>query len=508
MGAIKIIKQTEPPSTASFEFTGVGEEPFLLSDTEVHHLNVSPGTYNIQELVPDGWAIHDIQCTEQPYWDNATPTIVNVDSATATIGLDAIEVVTCTFFNVRLSLDADNDGLTDDFESGFGGSGVTVSGAGSTSSTGDAESGSTITADDVTVTLPPGTTASTPDSEISITVLADPPAAALSGIVLPPGETKSLTIPIGGKNAICIDDSAAATIESVATGVCASPKVEIGVPAAVGDSNTANPYVVTRTSDTHVRVDGLMHSAIAMVNGVSGDGNVIARVRFGFATIQGDRGDNAIRVTRGTASHSILVTGIGTTVNGQTGRVELGSVFFGFSMDLMDGDDRVFFEGDGVPLIGGNVRTGSGNDLVRFDAFNADGNPALLSVNTGDDQDELIVQGSLLPAISFELGRGSDRVSAVDSVFGGPVAILTQEGDDDVRLEATHFRRSALVALGKGNDLLRIGSPVDATRACRFDRALALFGDAGFDVLDAGLLSNPNANGNDLGSPLVVGFEQ
>jgi hypothetical protein len=532
VGAIKIVKHADPQSTEEFEFVGLGDEIVFLSDaTEEqrdaappgfdippaeHATLVSPGTYNVHEFVPADWFLNGIQCEERfladptPTLDNSTSTTVDVANGTAMIGVDPLEVVTCTFFNVQLPPDSDDDGLSDEFESGFGGTGVTVSGAGSVSATGDAESGSTITADDVTVALPPGATAFDASTEIAIMVSAVPPPPAISGVMLSDGVTKSIELPIGGNNAICIDDSPAATIESVATDDGTSPLVEVGVPATVGNALASGQYVVTRTSDTHVRVDGLTHSAVAMItsNSDDGDGNVTARVRFGFALIEGDGGDNAIRITRGSTSRSVVVTGIGTTINGQSGPVELGGILFGFSMDLKAGDDRVFFEGAGLPLIGGIVRTGSGNDLVRFDSFSAAGNPGLLFVDTGDDEDEIIVQNSLLPAVWFELGRDNDRVTALDSVFGGQAAVLTQAGDDAVVLEATHFREAALVALGSDNDSLKIGAPDDPTRAARFDEALALVGDAGFDALDAGTLSNPNAYGNVLGSPLVVGFEQ
>jgi len=175
-------------------------------------------------------------------------------------------------------VDADADGLDDAFESGFGGAGVTIfspsaSPPHSGSSTGDAYSGATISTGEMTVVLPPGTTAESPTTEIGIRYRDNSPGPGLdpsvevSGVVLPSGETKSIEIPFGDRDAVCIDDSPTATLESLdaMSGGCRPPAVQIDVPDQVGYINASGSYAVTRVSVATIRVDGLTHTAMIAV---------------------------------------------------------------------------------------------------------------------------------------------------------------------------------------------------------------------------------------------------
>jgi hypothetical protein len=64
---------------------------FVLADP------VSPGTYTVKELVPPGWDLTSLRCEESKTQNSST----DLSTATATLLLEAGEVVTCTFVDRR-----------------------------------------------------------------------------------------------------------------------------------------------------------------------------------------------------------------------------------------------------------------------------------------------------------------------------------------------------------------------------------------------------------------------
>jgi hypothetical protein len=157
--------------------------------------------------------------------------------------------------------DQDGDGLLDDFEEGFGGTGVTVDALDPVASTGDAQSGSTVSAGEFAVSFPPGT-ASTTEIEIVFEPNATgdgDPAVQITGVLLE-GNTKTITMPFGDQKVVCIDDSAEATIETASGGMCEPPKVEIVIPDD-GNSNSSGSYIVSREG-TVIAIEGLSNTAI------------------------------------------------------------------------------------------------------------------------------------------------------------------------------------------------------------------------------------------------------
>ncbi len=215
-----------------------------------------------------------ISATTGAYTAGAVGSVTDIVRVTDQAGSSADATVNVT----PPPADNDADGLDDAFEAGFIGAGITIfspsaSPPHTASSTGDAFSGSTISASDLTVILPAGTTAETPTTEISIRYRDNSPgpgvnpSAEVSGVSLPPGMTKSIQMPFGDQTAVCIDDSAAATLETVEAlgGNCDPPRVEIDIPIQLGTTNTSGPYALTRVSATAIRVDGLTHTAVIAI---------------------------------------------------------------------------------------------------------------------------------------------------------------------------------------------------------------------------------------------------
>jgi len=183
--------------------------------------------------------------------------------------------------------DTDDDGLQDSFEVDFGGNPPDESilidnpDTGNTAtSTGSAAAGSNVTSGELRVQFPAGTSVDlSVDSKIFIKFDSDGyptnpnalPKVEIKAADLA-GQTKTVEMPIGNGNFICIVDQSAAKIESLDTSSCSGTNTtEIPIPTTIGDkemaSGTAEPsipttYTVTRISSTHVTVDGMIHTAV------------------------------------------------------------------------------------------------------------------------------------------------------------------------------------------------------------------------------------------------------
>lgn len=223
---------------------------------------------------------------------------------------DGSEVLTINCVNVN---DSDGDGLSNAFEAGFGGAGISISnpepGNGNTA-TGTAAGGSTITSGSLTVTLPAGTQVLGAGNSIEITFALGPlPAVQIVHASLPSGQTKSvempLSFPLALGTAVCIEDKVLATIGSISSGDpctadpipapppasnCSSSdpgKYRIAVPSTDNSFvqvNTRTPYPecipttykVTRVPGGRVRIEGLVHTAVALIEPPPALGGVAA----------------------------------------------------------------------------------------------------------------------------------------------------------------------------------------------------------------------------------------
>jgi hypothetical protein len=99
-GTIRIVKATTPAGGAGFGFTDDvpgSTGSFTLGDGQTQTFaTVSPGTYTVTEADPalGGWTLTDVVCDD-------TDSTGNPSARTATVELQAGEVVTCTFHNLQ-----------------------------------------------------------------------------------------------------------------------------------------------------------------------------------------------------------------------------------------------------------------------------------------------------------------------------------------------------------------------------------------------------------------------
>ncbi|HEX2030098.1 MAG TPA: hypothetical protein VHL78_01665, partial [Actinomycetota bacterium] len=97
-GVITVIKDADPESEQAFAFRGdLG--PFTLTDdgrgrdNEASFGHLNPGTYRVEEVLPDGWAVERISCDDPSGGTSAD------FGGGATVDLASGEHVVCTFFN-------------------------------------------------------------------------------------------------------------------------------------------------------------------------------------------------------------------------------------------------------------------------------------------------------------------------------------------------------------------------------------------------------------------------
>ncbi len=197
-------------------------------------------------------------------------------------------------------------------------------------------------------------------------------------------------------------------------------------------------------------------------------GNVSAWVDGANLNIVGDNASNQILVTRN-ADLSVTITSIdGTTINGQAGPITLANARNDLNVDMDSGDDVILFAGT-VDLLfrmygKANIALGGGNDEIGFSNVSIWKD---LVINTGSGNDRIIgtrdyIGGS--PSAGWGLRVGENTL------------LLTENGQDEVRLANGEFFGSFTANLGDQDDLMSI---------CQtpFHGALVLNGGPGFDTL-------------------------
>jgi hypothetical protein len=258
--------------------------------------------------------------------------------------------------------------------------------------------------------------------------------------------------------------------------------------------------------------------------------------------IRGDAASNNILIEpAGAAPQAFRITGQGgTLINGQAGHVDLAGVTVGLQISMGRGNDTVFLSGGTQALtIPGflSIRTDGGDDTVWLDPLAVSGRAR---INAGRGSDVVAIIDALLAAglkartksgadslslcgvtgdgpVRLGTGRNADTVVIDDSVFNDRLAIGTGSGSDTVELERhgdptgppTIVKGKARIRTRGGNDKISIGKAGEQGNSVQFLSCSKIKGGSGFDTLDAGLGSTPNANGNTFGcKPVVKGIEK
>lgn len=98
-GSITIVKDTEPDSATSFNFTGDLGAFSAAEGSPAVFGGLPDGTYSVTEQVTAGYELGSIFCT-----DPSGGTGVSPSTATAIIDLSGAESITCTFVNIEFAI--------------------------------------------------------------------------------------------------------------------------------------------------------------------------------------------------------------------------------------------------------------------------------------------------------------------------------------------------------------------------------------------------------------------
>ena len=268
---------------------------------------------------------------------------------------------------------------------------------------------------------------------------------------------------------------------------------------------------------------------------------VLIRQSGGSTQLRGSDADDFLRIMPGDDGNSLMVFGAAAGgpiqiqnmrnltihLGGGSNRLEIlgtdGTLEFPGNVRVIGGpdDDVIIIDpvdvqknlkintGDGDELIIADVGvqgrssvivTGKGNDRVEVTRTRTRGTLRVVG-GPGDDTlilDDTRVDGALIAA----MGRGADRVDVLDSVVRKSAKLHLAGGNDMVNINGPRFAMSLVTATAGGDDVVDIFNSIFLKRRVRFSLG------GGNDELDAGILSDPNANGNvfDLAPP-VRGIE-
>jgi uncharacterized repeat protein (TIGR01451 family) len=233
----------------------------------------------------------------------------------------------------------------------------------------------------------------------------------------------------------------------------------------------------------------------------SANGNVTAVATRGNLLIQGDKFNNTIRISPALAADpfALRITPFGgTRVNGECRSVQVHGIKGTVSIIMGRSNDGVFFdtfEGSPVQLRKTlSILTGVGNDTVEMNQTRVAGKT---TIREDGDQDHVTILDAVLSSLSVRVGKADDGVRIEGTEVTGAASIRSDGSADEVVILDSHFHSTLLVQGGLSFDLVSI---VDSI----FDGKVTLRGGANIDTLDAGILTNPNANGNSFNGGLKV----
>jgi hypothetical protein len=225
---------------------------------------------------------------------------------------------------------------------------------------------------------------------------------------------------------------------------------------------------------------------------------VTAEVTGRRLVVRGNEESNWVTITRGGATDTYVVTGVGgATVNGAASatfehvvnitvamgegddRVDLTSLVVRGEvlLRLDDGNDQLYMSGCTV-MQRTAIRGDAGTDLVRADGSCKFYGSFRVRGDAGNDE-ILAVSSTFLGRVRLD-GGGDDDHLLLQGVKTGPLARAEAhggKGHDNVELLSSQFQNDAFVDVGRDDDRTRLN-------ACQFQRDCRVFGGDGLhDVL-------------------------
>lgn len=229
-------------------------------------------------------------------------------------------------------------------------------------------------------------------------------------------------------------------------------------------------------------------------------GDVTAIIQGNTLRITGDDLSNQIQLTQ-TLEGNTVVTGIDTSVNGETTPFTTTASVTQLRVSLGDGDDELLIEDY---VISRNVFIFGGNGDDRLTLNDTQGRFIHIQGNDGDDVIELngvIDRGStyvflgdgddvlsipfLQTSRNFKVfgGNGDDTVASIGLNVGRKFRLYLDNGNDQALLAGgTNVRRTSRIALGDGDDFLGV-LPQQTDQSSSFRRHLRVSAGSGNDTI-------------------------
>jgi hypothetical protein len=261
-------------------------------------------------------------------------------------------------------------------------------------------------------------------------------------------------------------------------------------------------------------------------------GNIRAKLSKGTLSIIGDAASNSVSIVAGSQPGYVRVLGAGgTTLNRRDAEVEFGPITRSIKVQLGGGDDYLVLDGTvGAMAVPGRLivkespgdsvildprRASSGNDTVAvIDALLEGGLDVRLRAGT----DMVALCGTTIHGqVSLKTGVKADTVRIDDATMVDLALMSTGRGSDSVAIDTagdsagppTRIEQCIRVKTKRGKDAIKLGSAGGPGNSVQSVACTKIRGGRAQDQLDAGLLDNPNTNGNELAEPVDVrGIEQ
>lgn len=139
-----------------------------------------------------------------------------------------------------------------------------------------------------------------------------------------------------------------------------------------------------------------------------------------------------------------------------------------------------------------SVTTTSGDDNFVFAEPMTVSGTTTISTGSGDDFVQLIDSIDLNGAVSITTGAGEDRLQFFDSlVVFGNLLVDTGSAGDKIEIDNSRFKGTVSLTMGSGADTLQIENGNNTVRSL-FEKAVTINMDAGDDVVNIGLVNDPN----------------
>lgn len=188
-------------------------------------------------------------------------------------------------------------------------------------------------------------------------------------------------------------------------------------------------------------------------------GNVVASLVGDLLLLRGDAAANNIALTAGAVNQQVVVTGVGTKVNGATAARTFNNVR-AVQVLLNDGNDILSFDNGATAFLRSFTADGGrGNDSIAVDNVRA-GTIAIADSLGGDDTVDVGAAAAVVirQGMTIATNGGDDWIRVLNATIGGSLAIDAGTAPvwDSVFVADSRIAGNAAIATCGGDDVVRL----------------------------------------------------